>query len=116
MGADYIPEDNILSRVTPERTRKLLEQCVAANFNCVRVWGGGHYPSDAFYDACDELGLLVWQDFMFACAVYNLTPEFAENIRAEVTDNVRRLRHHASWGCGAATTKWRCSWTRGSGC
>lgn len=102
MGADYIPEDNILSRVTPERTRKLLEQCVAANFNCVRVWGGGHYPSDAFYDACDELGLLVWQDFMFACAVYNLTPEFAENIRAEVTDNVRRLRHHASLGlwCG----------------
>ena len=64
--------------------------------------GGGHYPSDAFYDACDELGLLVWQDFMFACAVYNLTPEFAENIRAEVTDNVRRLRHHASLGlwCG----------------
>ena len=102
MGADYIPEDNILSRVTPERTRKLLEQCMAANFNCVRVWGGGHYPSDAFYDACDELGLLVWQDFMFACAVYNLTPEFAENIRAEVTDNVRRLRHHASLGlwCG----------------
>lgn len=102
MGADYIPEDNILSRVTPERTRNLLEQCVAANFNCIRVWGGGYYPDDAFYDACDELGLMVWQDFMFACAVYNLTPEFAENIRAEVIDNVRRLRHHASLGlwCG----------------
>ncbi|MGI6254040.1 MAG: beta-mannosidase [Acutalibacter sp.] len=102
MGADYIPEDNILSRVTPERTRKLLEQCVAANFNCVRVWGGGTYPSDAFYDACDELGLMVWQDFMFACAVYNLTPDFAKNIREEVKDNVRRLRHHASLGlwCG----------------
>ena len=102
MGADYIPEDNILSRVTPERTRKLLEQCVAANFNCVRVWGGGTYPSDAFYDACDELGLMVWQDFMFACAVYNLTPDFARNIRQEVVDNVRRLRHHPSLGlwCG----------------
>ena len=102
MGADYIPEDNILSRVTPERTRRLLEQCVAANFNCVRVWGGGYYPDDAFYDACDELGLLVWQDFMFACAVYNLTLDFAENIRAEFLDNVRRLRHHASLGlwCG----------------
>lgn len=102
MGADYIPEDNILSRVTPERTHKLLEQCVAANFNCVRVWGGGTYPSDAFYDACDELGLMVWQDFMFACAVYNLTPDFAKNIREEVKDNVRRLRHHASLGlwCG----------------
>lgn len=102
MGADYIPEDNILSRVTPERTHMLLEQCVAANFNCVRVWGGGTYPSDAFYDACDELGLMVWQDFMFACAVYNLTPDFAKNIREEVKDNVRRLRHHASLGlwCG----------------
>ena len=102
MGADYIPEDNIFPRVTPERTRKLLEQCVAANFNCVRVWGGGAYPSDEFYDACDELGLMVWQDFMFACAVYNLTPDFAENIREEVKDNVRRLRHHTSLGlwCG----------------
>ena len=102
MGADYIPEDNILSRVTPQRTRKLLEQCVAANFNCVRVWGGGYYPSDEFYDICDELGLVVWQDFMFACAVYNLTEDFAHNIRAEVIDNVKRLRHHASLGlwCG----------------
>lgn len=102
MGADYIPEDNILSRVGPERTRKLLEQCIAANFNCVRVWGGGYYPDDFFYDSCDELGLMVWQDCMFACAVYNLTPAFAENIRAEIEDNVKRLRHHASLGlwCG----------------
>lgn len=96
MGADYIPEDNLLSRVTPERTRKLLEQCTAANFNCIRVWGGGYYPDDAFYDACDELGLLVWQDCMFACAVYNLSPEFAENVRMEIEDNAKRLRHHAS--------------------
>lgn len=102
MGADYIPEDNILSRVTPQRTRKLLEQCAAANFNCVRVWGGGYYPDDFFYDACDELGLLVWQDCMFACAVYDFTPQFAENIRQEIRDNARRLRHHASLGlwCG----------------
>lgn len=96
MGADYIPEDNLLSRVTPQRTRRLLEDAKAANMNCIRVWGGGCYPDDAFYDACDELGLLVWQDFMFACAVYNLTPEFEENIRAEFVDNIRRLRHHAS--------------------
>ena len=102
MGADYIPEDNIFSRITPERTRHLLEQCKAANFNAIRVWGGGHYPTDAFYDACDELGLIVWQDFMFACSNYHLTPEFEENIRAEFVDNVRRLRHHASLGlwCG----------------
>lgn len=96
MGADYIPEDNLLPRVNPERTRRLLEDARAANMNCVRIWGGGYYPDDFFYDICDELGLLVWQDFMFACAVYNLTEEFEENITAEFVDNVRRLRHHAS--------------------
>ena len=96
MGADYIPEDNLLPRVNPERTRRLLEDAKAANMNCIRVWGGGYYPEDYFYDTCDELGLLVWQDFMFACAVYNLTEDFEENIRAEFVDNIRRLRHHAS--------------------
>ena len=96
MGADYIPEDNLLSRRSPERTRRLLEDARLANMNTIRVWGGGHYPEDAFYDICDELGLLVWQDFMFACAVYDLTEEFDRNIRAEVRDNVRRLRHHPS--------------------
>ena len=96
MGADYIPEDNLLPRVNPERTRRLLEDARAANMNCVRIWGGGYYPDDFFYDICDELGLLVWQDFMFACAVYNLTEEFEANIRAEFVDNVRRLRHHPS--------------------
>lgn len=102
MGADYIPEDCILSRVNPARTRKLLEDCAAANFNCIRVWGGGYFPDDYFYDICDELGLLVWQDMMFACAAYDLTPEFARNIQAEAEDNIRRLRHHpciALW-CG----------------
>ena len=96
MGADYIPEDNLLPRVTPERTRRLLEDAKAAHMNAIRVWGGGYYPDDFFYDICDELGLLVWQDFMFACAVYDLTLEFEENIRAEFVDNIRRLRHHAS--------------------
>lgn len=96
MGADYIPEDSLLPRMTPERTCRLLEDARAANMNCIRVWGGGHYPSDCFYDICDELGLLVWQDFMFACAVYNLTDEFEANITAEFADNIRRLRHHPS--------------------
>lgn len=102
MGADYIPEDHLLGRVNPGTTRKLLEQCKAANFNAVRVWGGGYYPEDWFYDICDELGLMVWQDFMFACAVYDLTPEFEANIRAEFVDNIKRLRHHPSLGlwCG----------------
>ncbi|MBQ8823278.1 MAG: glycoside hydrolase family 2 protein [Lachnospiraceae bacterium] len=95
MGADYIPEDNLLFRVTPERTRKLLEDAAAANYNTIRVWGGGYYPDDYFFDICDELGLLVWQDLMFACSSYELNDEFEENITAEIMENVRRIRHHA---------------------
>ena len=102
MGADYIPEDNILSRTGAERTRKLLSDCVLANFNSIRVWGGGLYPDDYFFDICDELGLVVWQDFMFACANYRLTRAFEENILKELKDQIRRLAHHASLGlwCG----------------
>ena len=102
MGADYIPEDCIRGRVNRERTRTLLEHCRDCNFNVIRVWGGGYYPDDFFYDLCDELGLIVWQDFMFACAVYPLTPEFEANVTAEIRDNVRRIRHHACLGlwCG----------------
>ena len=102
MGADYIPEDCILSRMNEGRTRKLLEDCVEANFNVIRVWGGGFYPFDFFYDLCDEFGLLVWQDCMFACANYRITPEFVKSIQTEIRQNVRRLRHHPSLGlwCG----------------
>lgn len=95
MGADYIPEDNILSRVTPERTRRLLEDAKLANFNCIRVWGGGYYPDDYFFDLCDELGLMVWQDFMYACACYDLSEAFESTITEEARQTVRRLRHHA---------------------
>lgn len=102
MGADYIPEDNLMGRITPERTRRLLEDAVWANHNCIRVWGGGYYPDDYFFDACDELGLIVWQDFMFACASYELDEEFEANIIQEAIENVRRIRHHACLGlwCG----------------
>jgi len=102
MGANYIPEDNIFPRINKESTRKLLEDCVKANFNCVRIWGGGYYPDTYFYDICDELGLIVWQDFMFSCATYQLSDSFKENIIAEIKDNVKRLRNHASLGlwCG----------------
>ncbi|MBE5842645.1 MAG: glycoside hydrolase family 2 protein [Butyrivibrio sp.] len=102
MGADYIPEDHLLGRTSPEVTRKLLDKAVFANYNSIRVWGGGYYPEDWFFDICDEYGILVWQDFMFACGVYDLTPDFEENIRAEFRDNLLRLRHHASLGlmCG----------------
>ncbi len=102
MGANYIPEDNILSEVTGERSEKLLREAVWAHHNTIRVWGGGYYPDDAFYDLCDELGLIVWQDLMFACASYELDDAFEESILKEITDNVRRLRHHACLGlwCG----------------
>ena len=102
MGADYIPEEHILGRRNPERTRQLLLDCKAANYNSIRVWGGGLYPDDWFYDICDELGLVVWQDFMFACSVYELTERFEANMRLEARDNIKRLRHHASLGlwCG----------------
>ena len=102
MGADYIPEDCILSRTNEERTRRLLSDAVLSNHNCIRVWGGGYYPEDWFYDICDELGLVVWQDFMFACANYELTEHFEENITEEIIGQIKRLRHHASLGlwCG----------------
>ncbi len=96
MGANYIPEDQIISRCSPDKTARLLKQCAMANFNMIRVWGGGFYPDDSFYDACDRLGLLVWQDFMFACAVYRADVEFCANVKQEIIDNVKRLRNHPS--------------------
>lgn len=105
MGGDYIPQDSVLARVTRDKTLRLLSDCASAHHNCVRVWGGGIYPEDYFYDICDELGLIVWQDFMFACAMYDLTIPFAENIVREVEDNARRLRHHASLGLWCANNE-----------
>ncbi len=95
-GANWIPADALPSRATPELTRKLLQAAVDANMNMVRVWGGGFYEQDFFYDLCDELGLLVWQDFMFACNLYPSTPDFLAEVRAEVDYQVRRLGSHAS--------------------
>ena len=102
MGANYIPEDSIFPRINRTRTRRLLEECIKANFNCIRIWGGGYYPDDYFYDICDELGLIVWQDFMFACHIYEFTDDFAANVAEEVRQNIIRIRHHPSLGlwCG----------------
>ncbi len=102
MGANLIPFDQILPRVTRAQVEHLLESCVKANFNVVRIWGGGLYPDEVFYNYCDEHGLIVWQDFMFACANYLLTDEFWETTEAELRDNIVRLRNHASLGmwCG----------------
>ena len=102
MGGDYIPEDSILTRQTRARTGLLLSSAAEAHYNCIRVWGGGYFCDDFLYDLCDEKGILVWQDFMFGCAAYELTAEFEENITLEIRQNMRRLRSHpciALW-CG----------------
>lgn len=95
-GANYIPCDNLLPRVTREIYKKTILDAVNANMNMLRVWGGGIYEDDYFYDLCDEYGILVWQDFMFACSIYPAEGELLENIRLEAIDNVRRLRNHPS--------------------
>lgn len=96
MGADYIPEDNIMSRYSKERTYRLIKQCRDCNFNAIRVWGGGIYPHDHFFDACDEYGLVVFNDLMFACMHVPSYPSMIANIDAEVRENLMRIRHHAS--------------------
>ena len=115
MGADYIPEDNVLPRVTPERTRQLLTDARDCHFNCIRVWGGGYYPDDFFYDICDELGLIVWQDFMYACNVYELTDALRESIIEETKDNVKRLRHHAGLGLWCGNNEMESAWDHWGG-
>lgn len=95
-GANYIPCDNFLPRVTKEIYRRTILDAVNANMNMLRVWGGGIYEDDYFYDLCDEYGILVWQDFMFACSIYPAEGALLENIRQEAIDNVRRLRNHSS--------------------
>lgn len=94
-GANWIPADALSGRITPEGVRDLLHSAVAANMNMIRVWGGGRYEPDWFYDLCDELGLMVWQDFMFACNLYPSTPDFLTEVDAEVRDVVARIGHHA---------------------
>lgn len=94
-GANWIPADALASNITPELCRDLLQSAVDANMNMIRVWGGGRYEPDWFYDVCDELGLLVWQDFMFACHLYPATEDFLADIDAEVREQVARLNHRA---------------------
>ncbi|MBR4555568.1 MAG: glycoside hydrolase family 2 protein [Ruminococcus sp.] len=111
MGANYIPEDNILPKCTKERTRKLIRDCVDANFNFIRVWGGGVYPGSDFYNMCDECGIIVWQDFMFACSAYLLTQDFEESVREELKDNIIRLRAHPSLAMWCGNNEVESAWT-----
>ncbi|MFN2516451.1 MAG: glycoside hydrolase family 2 protein, partial [Pyrinomonadaceae bacterium] len=110
-GGNWIPADSFPTRITKDKYRQLLSSVRDTNMNMLRVWGGGIYESDDFYDLCDELGILVWQDFMFGCSMYPGDPAFLENVRQEASDNVTRLRNHPSiviWvGNNEIETAWK---------
>ncbi|CDW90651.1 beta-mannosidase [Stylonychia lemnae] len=97
-GGNYIPPDMFMPRAfkNPKAYNKTIQDAIDANYNMLRLWGGGQYEHDIFYDICDEKGILIWHDMMFACALYPGTPEFLENIARETIDNVKRLRNHPS--------------------
>ncbi len=107
-GVNWIPADMFLPRVSPDKYKMLLQMAKDANVNLVRIWGGGIYENDIFYELCDELGLLVWQDFMFTCAAYPEHEDFISNIKEEVIWNIERLQAHSSlaiW-CGNNENEW----------
>ena len=93
-GVNWIPADFFPHRMTEERYRELLQACKDANINMIRVWGGGIYEPDIFYDLCDEMGIMVWQDFMFAGTLYPGDKFFIDNVKKEAEEQVKRLRHH----------------------
>jgi beta-mannosidase len=111
-GSNWIPADAFPGRVTPARLEALLTAAAAANHNMIRVWGGGYYEIEAFYDLCDRLGILIWQDFMFSCSVYPLGDDsFLANVRAEVSEQVRRLRHRACLALWCGNNEMERGWT-----
>lgn len=110
-GGNWIPSDSFPTRITSEKYRYMIQSVRDSNMNMLRVWGGGIYETDEFYELCDEMGILVWQDFMFACSMYPANQAFLDNVRAEAIDNVKRLRNHPSiviWaGNNEVETAWR---------
>ncbi len=101
-GANYIPDDALLTNITPERMKQMFADVKNANMNMLRVWGGGTYESDMFYDLADENGIVIWQDFIFGCTSYPSDPAFLNRVSQEAEYNIKRLRNHASLGmwCG----------------
>ena len=111
-GANYIPQDIFLNRPSNEDYNYLINSAKDANFNMLRVWGGGIYEKDIFYDLCDKAGILVWQDFMFACAMYPGNEEFLENVKREAIQNVKRLRSHPSIAIWCGDNEILSAWNR----
>ena len=111
-GANVVPADLILNRIRPSEEIRLVENAVAANMNTLRVWGGGNYASDTFMNACDELGVLVWHDFMFACAMYPGDDEFIHSVSNEASYQTQRLRHHPSLAMWCGNNEVSEGWAR----
>ncbi len=111
-GANYIPQDNFLPLVTPVRYRRLIEAAKRVHMNMLRVWGGGIYENDEFYDMCDENGILVWQDFMFACSFYPGDSTFLNNVKQEAIDNVKWLRNHPCLALWCGNNEVQVAWDR----
>jgi beta-mannosidase len=110
-GANWIPSDSFATRLNPAHLEHLIRSSALANQNMLRVWGGGYYEDEIFYDLCDRYGFLVWQDFMFACAIYPFDdPAFVENVRHEVVYNVRRLRHRACLALWCGNNEMEAGW------
>ena len=111
-GVNYIPQDLFLPRVSTKDYERILQAAANANMNMIRVWGGGVYENDRFYELCDSLGLMVWQDFMFACAMYPGDSDFLENVKQEAIDNVKRLSHHPSMALWCGNNEVLAAWKR----
>ncbi len=110
-GSDWIPADSFPTRITAALLNKLLGDAVATHQNMLRVWGGGFYESETFYDICDRLGILVWQDFVYACSIYPLDePEFHENVHIESVEAIQRLRHRASLALWCGNNEMETGW------
>ena len=109
-GGNWIPSDSFVTRITKDKYRFMIKSVHDSNMNMLRVWGGGIYEADEFYELCDEMGILVWQDFMFACSMYPGNQEFLDNVRAEAIDNVKRLRNHPSIVLWAGNNEIETAW------
>ena len=115
MGADYIPDDAIYPDITDEKLELMVKTARKSNYNMIRIWGGGYYPKDVFYDLCDRYGIVIWQDFMFACNIYDGSPQFLKDVEAEAADQIKRLRHHASLGMWCGNNEIESAWDHWEG-
>lgn len=109
-GANHIPNDSFLTNITYERYRHEIASAAESNMNMLRVWGGGIYEDDTFYELCDEYGIMVWQDFMFACSMYPGDQAFLDNVKREAEENVKRLRNHPSLALWCGNNEMDSAW------